>query len=209
VPGAVPEGSLTTRVALEEGQRWTFASALDWPGWCRRGRDADAALAALRQAEPRYRVVAGPQLRSGPFEVVGVSPGDAGTDFGMPAVAGPWDEEPLDEQEVGRQVALLEAAWAAFDAVVARAPLALRLGPRGGGRDRDRIVDHVRDAERAYGPRLGVRVPPGTPWPEQRASIATTLRSRPEGTRWPLRYAIRRCAWHVLDHAWEIEDRTP
>jgi hypothetical protein len=29
------------------------------------------------------------------------------------------------------------------------------------------------------------------------------------GKRWPPRYAARRIAWHVLDHAWEIEDRTP
>jgi hypothetical protein len=25
---------------------------------------------------------------------------------------------------------------------------------------------------------------------------------------WPTRYAARRIAWHVLDHAWEIEDRS-
>jgi hypothetical protein len=25
---------------------------------------------------------------------------------------------------------------------------------------------------------------------------------------WPVRYAARRTAWHALDHAWEIEDRS-
>jgi hypothetical protein len=25
---------------------------------------------------------------------------------------------------------------------------------------------------------------------------------------WPYRYAARRIAWHALDHAWEIEDRS-
>ena len=25
---------------------------------------------------------------------------------------------------------------------------------------------------------------------------------------WPVRYAFRRIAWHVLDHAWEIEDKS-
>jgi hypothetical protein len=25
---------------------------------------------------------------------------------------------------------------------------------------------------------------------------------------WPARYAVRRAAWHELDHAWEIEDRS-
>ena len=25
---------------------------------------------------------------------------------------------------------------------------------------------------------------------------------------WPVRYMVRRVAWHVLDHAWEKEDRS-
>jgi hypothetical protein len=25
---------------------------------------------------------------------------------------------------------------------------------------------------------------------------------------WPVRYVIRRVVWHVLDHTWEIEDRS-
>jgi hypothetical protein len=28
------------------------------------------------------------------------------------------------------------------------------------------------------------------------------------GARWSARYFVRRSAWHVLDHAWEIEDRS-
>jgi hypothetical protein len=28
------------------------------------------------------------------------------------------------------------------------------------------------------------------------------------GARWSARYFVRRAAWHVLDHAWEIEDRS-
>jgi hypothetical protein len=28
------------------------------------------------------------------------------------------------------------------------------------------------------------------------------------GSRWSPRYAIRRSAWHSLDHAWEILDRS-
>ncbi|HEX5839952.1 MAG TPA: hypothetical protein VFY26_19100 [Anaerolineales bacterium] len=27
------------------------------------------------------------------------------------------------------------------------------------------------------------------------------------GKRWVARYFVRREAWHVLDHVWEIEDR--
>jgi hypothetical protein len=29
------------------------------------------------------------------------------------------------------------------------------------------------------------------------------------GKRWSPRYFVRRVAWHVLDHAWELEDRLP
>jgi hypothetical protein len=25
---------------------------------------------------------------------------------------------------------------------------------------------------------------------------------------WPQRYAARRIAWHALDHAWEVQDRS-
>ncbi len=46
-----------------------------------------------------------------------------------------------------------------------------------------------------------------------REAIAAVLRepsdgSPIEGRKWNRRYAARRVAWHVLDHAWEIEDRT-
>jgi hypothetical protein len=112
------------------------------------------------------------------------------------------------DAEADRLTTLLEHAWLRLDGVVASAPVALRKGPRGGGRDRDTIVSHVLEAERAYGRRLGVRIPPRTPWSEQRAAYAAALRAgAPDGT-WPARYALRRLAWHVLDHAWEIEDRT-
>mgnify|MGYP003380452358 CR=1 FL=1 len=33
-------------VYLEIGQKRTFAGAVDWPGWCRAGRDEAAALQA-------------------------------------------------------------------------------------------------------------------------------------------------------------------
>ena len=52
------------------------------------------------------------------------------------------------------------------------------------------------------------------PWQRLRrsAELAETLGRASDGSPvvpkgWPPRYAIRRIAWHVLDHAWEIEDR--
>ena len=78
-----------------------------------------------------------------------------------------------------------------------------------GGRDRDAIVDHVREAERSYGRKLGPRVPPRTPWPDQRkAYVDALLAGAAPDPRWPIRYWLRRTAWHVLDHAREIEDRS-
>jgi hypothetical protein len=198
-----------TRVYLEEGKSWTFAAAVDWPGWCRRGKGEDAAVTSLLAYAARYVPVAGPNFAPGRFEIVGRLSGDAATDFGVPGATGPWDDEPLDPEEADRQVRILEASWSYFDSVVSSAPPALRKGPRGGGRDRDAIVDHVAGAERSYSSKVGARVPPRTPWPEQRATLVAALRGphAPSG-KWPRRYAIRRCAWHVLDHAWEIEDKS-
>jgi len=173
------------RVGLEVGVKWVFASALDWPGWCRRGRGEHAAL-----------------------DTAGQVSGNATTDFGAPDVPGPWDAEPLGQPEAERLTRLLEAGWEYLDSVVADAPAVLRKGPRGGGRDRAAIMDHVREAERSFSRKCGARVLPRTPWDQQRKTLAGALRAGAPGGTWPARYALRRFAWHVLDHAWEIEDRS-
>jgi hypothetical protein len=196
-----------TRVYVETGRTWTFACAVDWPGWCRRGKDAQQALDTLKDYAPRYAVVAGTGEISTDFEVIGRIPGDATTDFGAPSVSGAWDDAVLPPAEADRLARLLEQTWLVFDGVVARAPAELRKGPRGGGRDRDSIAEHVREAERNYARRIGVRVPPGTAWPEQRAACLEALRAGAPGQSWSARYGARRLAWHVMDHAWEIEDR--
>lgn len=197
----------STRVYLETGKTWTFACAVDWPGWCRRGKGEQAAIETLLDYAPRYRRVVGSRWTPGEITIVGRIPGDATTDFGAPHSIGTWDHEPLPDADRRAQVKLLQRAWDYFDDVFASAPAELRKGPRGGGRDRDKIADHVREAERAYASKAGVRVPPRTPWPEHRDLILTGLRSDAAEARWPFRYVLRRTAWHVLDHAWEIEDR--
>ncbi len=35
------------RIYLEIAKRWVFASAVDWPGWSRRGRGEEAAIDTL------------------------------------------------------------------------------------------------------------------------------------------------------------------
>ena len=201
-----------TGVYLEQGRTWTFACALDWPGWARRGKGDEAALEELASYAERYALVVAdvaPEFPGGELHVVGTLRGTGTTDFGAPDARGPWDDEPQDERSRARLADLLVACWTAFDRVVAASPPELRKGPRGGGRDRDTIVDHVREAERSYGRTLGVRVPPRTPWAEQRAAFETAIRTGEPDGRWPVRYAVRRFGWHVLDHAWEIEDKRP
>jgi len=212
-----------TPVCLEIGAKRVFASALDWPGWCRSGRDEQGALAALAAAAPRYTVVveeAGLPFPAGVaerFDVVERLPGTAATDFGVPGATAEHEKAPLARREVERLTALLRASWTVFDRVVAGAPAELRKGPRGGGRDRDRMVAHVLGAESGYGSHLGLRL--REPSSDDRDAVAAHREAivrafapasdgpvKEKG--WWLRYAVRRIAWHVLDHAWEIEDRT-
>jgi hypothetical protein len=197
-----------TRVYLEQGEKWVFAVALDWPGWCRRAKTSDLAVAELERYRDRYARIVSSTFSPGPLEVIGSVPGGATTDFGAPGALGPWDDVAPTRTELARHVRCLQDCWSYFDGVVASAPAQLRKGPRDGGRDRDAIAAHVREAERAYASKVGARIAPRTPWPEQREVLTTTLRSAPGTTKWPIDYAIRRTAWHITDHAWEIEDRS-
>ena len=70
------------------------------------------------------------------------------------------------------------------------------------------MVDHVIEAERHYVRKLGVPLPPRTPWDQQRAALLEALRDAPADSSWSPRYVLRRTAWHVLDHAWEMQDRS-
>jgi hypothetical protein len=196
-----------TRVYFEEGKSSVFAAAIDWPGWCRRAKTADLALEALLDYQDRYAAVLSMPFKPGKLNVVGSVTGNATTDFGAPGVDTPWDAEAITTRDLRRQVTILEDIWAYFDEVVDAAPPTMRKGPRGGGRDRDAIVLHVQEAERHYCSALGTRVPPRTPRVERRAVIIGSLLAGSPGGKWPSRYSLRRLSWHVLDHAWEIEDK--
>ena len=189
------------RVYLEVEKTWAFACAVDYPGWQRRGKGEEAALDELESYRDRYARATGP-VPAGDLKVVGTLAGTVTTGFGAPDVQGPWDAEALASEEIER----VGRCWAFFDDVAARVSPQLRKGPRGGGRDRDAIVDHVREAERSYARQIGVRLPPRTPWSEQRAAVVAALAEPPE-VRWQPKYLARRIAWHVLDHAWEMEDK--
>ncbi len=216
---------MTTPVYLEVGSKRVFACSLDWPGWCRSGKTDEAALEALAAYAPRYAPVAAeagkrfPKNAATSFEVVERVKGSGTTDFGAPGHPATADDEPLTQAQADRLADFVRASWVVFDRVVASAPVALRKGPRGGGRDRDAIVEHVLGAEVAYARTIGVRhrQPPADDpdaVEEERSAIEAVIRAardpRPShsGKAWPFRYAARRIAWHALDHAWEIEDRS-
>jgi hypothetical protein len=204
------------QVLVETTPRRAYASALDWPGLARSGRDEAAALDALAAAIPRYRAALAAAGIEGPdsagVEVAERRDGDASTAFGVPAMVAQADGRPLDEREARAVARVVRAALQTFDRVAAAAPEELRKGPRGGGRTTSRIVEHVHGGEQAYASVMGIRTRGLDPAAVREAML--DLLARPSdgrplgGKRWPARYAARRIAWHALDHAWEIQDRT-
>ena len=214
-------------VILEIGRTRIFASAVDWPGWSRAGRDEAAALQALSDYGLRYAgALSGARLGfrppAGParFSVIERLPGNATTDFGAPEADWPSDGEPVSAADMRRFTRLLTAVWGTLDtAVQAARGRELRKGPRGGGRDLAGILEHVQGGDASYLSRLGGQLPRGAPAElalTRQVMLETLARSAhgevPElgprgGRRWTARYFVRRLAWHELDHAWEIEDR--
>jgi hypothetical protein len=210
---------------VERGKKKrVVACAFDWPGWDRSGKTEEAALDVLEAYRPRYAVVAeraglGDAFRrAGALEVVERVPGIGMTDYyGLSGVAASAEREPMSAAECERRISLLEASWAILDEVAARVSPELRKGPRGGGRERDEIVRHVVGWEiYDLARKVGVSYPLETredpvALRAYRAAFAEAIRdytARGEPARtWTVPFLIRRCAWHMLDHAWEMEDR--
>jgi hypothetical protein len=211
----------TTPVYLEVGKQKVFACSLEWPGWCRAGKTEELALEALAEYAPRYAEVAKRARIAFPggtdFDVVQRVTGDATTDFGAPGKPATVDSEPVDATTGKRLARLMKAAWEYFDDVAAGAPAQLRKGPRGGGRDRDKMIDHVLGAESGYARKLGIKLRQPAlgdtdAIAELRKAIQEVIGVASDGKPlvergWPVRYAARRIAWHALDHAWEMQDR--
>lgn len=206
------------RVIVETAPRRVFVSVADWPGLARGARHEAGAIELLLATVPRYAPIAeaaGEKFPVDPIqlEVIERIDGDAGTEFGVPSVPAEVDRSPVTAADGVRLAALVEAAWAAFDRVAGAAPAELRKGPRGGGRDTAKIVEHVHGADDAYASVLGIPPAERRPPARGRSAVLARLREPSDGSpiagrKWPPRYAARRIAWHALDHAWEIEDRT-
>ena len=215
------------RVILEIGkkERRVVAGATDWPGLDRWGRTEDDAIAALASYFPRY---AGVAERAGlahefarqrdPVVVERVT-GSASADYwGIAHVPSEMERAVLTPPELGRRLALLRATWEYFDDVAARVSAELRLGPRGGGWTRDELIRHVHVNEAGqFTRKVAVRTPREEMLdPVGRAAhrevtvnsiSAYNAEGRIAGRSWPIQFLIRRIAHHVMDHAWEMEDR--
>jgi hypothetical protein len=88
----------------------------------------------------------------------------------------------------------------------------------------DAIVEHVVGAEGSYlrmiegKPPASIDEDAAAAREEERAAVLEGLeralvdgipaKGPRGGARWSARYFVRRAAWHVLDHAWEIDDRS-
>ena len=94
----------------------------------------------------------------------------------------------------------------------------LRTGPRGAGWTRDEIERHVyKNEPESFTRKVEVRTPrevvltPDGRAAHRQATLdairAYHAEGRPART-WPIPFLIRRIAHHVMDHAWELEDRT-
>jgi len=219
---------MAMRVVLEQGPKAKkyVAYAVDWPGWSRGAKTADGALETLEAYRERYQAVAvragfGSAFSdAGPIDVVEERVGAPSTDFwAISFSASSLEQEPMDASELERKLIVLQACWAYFDDVAARVSPEMRKGPRGGGRDRDRIIGHtIRVESEDFAKRVGLVMPergalePGALAP-YRSAYLEAMRAYQRGEvkgrmlTWTLAFLVRHSGYHTMDHAWEMEDK--
>ena len=215
------------RVILEIGKkRRVVAGAVDWPGLDRWGTSEDDAVEKVLAYVPRYAGVperaglASAFTRAKDEEVVERVPGSSSTDFwGIAHVPSQIERVVLAPVDLERRLDLLRACWAYFDDVAQRVSRELRPGPRSAGRSHDQIVRHVYYNEpEQFSRKVEVRTPvevvltPDGLAAHRRAYVDAIRAYNADGKparSWPIQFLIRRTAHHVMDHAWEMEDRDP
>lgn len=213
------------RVTLEIGPKGkkVVAVAPDWPGLERGAKTGEAAIEKLQSYLPRYVQVAKLAGMDGEFaaintiDMVEQYPGTGNTDYwGISFAFSRIDRQDISSGELERELTLMQACWTFFDDVRLRVSAEMQKGPRGGGRDRDRIVRHTLGAEQDMAAKLGLHTPDGALLTDEglrahRDTYCTTIRAfHAQGKMartWPLRYLIRHTAFHTLDHSWEMEDK--
>ena len=212
----------TQSIAIEVGLKGkkSVAVARDWPGLSRGAANEELAIERLRAYFPRYARVserAGMRFDEASIEVAERYQGTGSTDFwGISFAFSEFDRQVQSNDELERELALMQACWAEFDEVRHRVSAELRKGPRGGGRDRDRIVQHTIAVEYDWSPKRAPGSEDQLPLTDDalrlhREGYCAGIRAlheegRPAG-KWPLRFLIRHTAFHTMDHAWEMEDK--
>ena len=219
---------MPVRTVVERGpkEKRSVAFALDWPGWSRGAKTPELALETLESYRERYRPIAalGGMASefdaAGPLEIVEDRVGTGSVDFwGISFSPSSTEHGPMGEAELDRGIALLRACWAFFDDVAARVSPEMRKGPRGGGRDRDKIIRHtIRTESEDFAKQVGLRIPdegalaPGA-LGQYRDDYVAAMRAYNAGEverkmrSGSLQFLIRHSAFHTLDHAWEMEDK--
>jgi hypothetical protein len=213
------------RVMLEIGPKGkkVVAVAPDWPGLERGAKTGETAIEGLFSYLPRYAKVAKLAGMDAEFaaittvDVVEQYPGTGSTDFwGISFAFSGIDRQAMSNEELDRELALVQACWTFFDDVRSRVSAEMQKGPRGGGRDRDQIVRHTFVTEQDWAKMIGVLTPHGPILTGERlkayrVTYCNAIRAfYSEGKmarKWPLRYLIRHTAYHTLNHAWEMEDK--
>ena len=219
---------MAVRTVIEHGPKGkrSVAFGIDWPGWSRGAKTAELALETLESYRDRYRPVAGLAGMArefdaaGPIDIVEDKVGTGSTDFwGISFSPSATEQGPMDEADLERGITLLRACWAFFDGVAARVSPEMRKGPRGGGRDRDRIIRHtIRTESEHFGKQVGLRIPEEAALSpaglrQHREAYVAAMRAYNAGEvkrrmrSWTLPFLIRHSAFHTLDHAWEMEDK--
>jgi hypothetical protein len=214
-------------IYLELGKKKTVAYAVDHLGYFRVAKTEEEVLEALLIYGERYAKLmhAGGINFSAPtsladFNIVKQYAGNATTDFGSPGIIPDEDKRPISAADAEQYEKLLRACWEAFDKAIASAEgKELKTGPRGGGRDLQKIITHVRDSNLAYLGKQGQKVPKQLREDRGaiRIAILETLTIALEGgipakgprggVMWPTPYFVRSLVGHMVDHIWEIEDR--
>jgi len=218
---------MPVRTVIERGPKGkkAVAFAVDWPGWSRGAKTPELALAALESYRERYRPIARAAGLAKEFDAAGRLKviedrvGTGSTDFwGISFSPSTTERKRMSDTELDRKIEILQACWAFFDGVAKRVSREMRKGPRGGGRDRDRIISHtIRVESEDFAKRVGLRIPEGGALTRRgltayRKTYLAAIRAYEGGTTkrmqsWTLPFLIRHSAFHVLDHAWEMEDK--
>lgn len=217
-------------ILIENRDKKSFAIAMDWPGWCRSGKNESYAINELLSYAHRFArtaEIAGFEfiIPESPAQwmIIEEIPGNSTTDFGAPAMQFESDTRPHELGELDRNIRILNACWQSFDEAFVKAHgLELSKGPRGGGRNQDKIRMHLNESTINYLKALGWKSNQGIHATDPasdsvRSQVVQGLQAAadhelpdvgPRGRQyWPIRFFVRRLAWHILDHAWEIEDR--